>query len=134
MVHQNGGAPAGLGSVSSGDGTLNSHEAAIQRFDQEEVARKYPTRYGKSWRDRREVRSIVKALAGIPKGSHVLDLPCGTGRLLDVLLQNGYRVTCADCSQHMARLAERRWEEIRAEGRVSAEKPNFAVRDVMKTG
>jgi 2-polyprenyl-3-methyl-5-hydroxy-6-metoxy-1,4-benzoquinol methylase len=113
---------------------LNSHEAAICRFDQEEVAERYPAEFGDGWRDRREARSIRRALARVPRGSHVLDLPCGAGRLLDILASCGYRVTCADCSEHMTRLALRQWAAIRSKGKHDAPDPDFAVRDVMQTG
>ena len=124
-------APLPVSEVSSG---VNSHRAAIFRFDQQEVAEKYPTRFGAGWRDRLEVRSIRRALAGVPRGAHVLDLPCGSGRLLEILADRGYRITCADCSEHMTRMARRRWEAIQAENRIDADPPEFVVRDVMQTG
>jgi 2-polyprenyl-3-methyl-5-hydroxy-6-metoxy-1,4-benzoquinol methylase len=114
--------------------SLNSHEAAIYRFDQAEVAAKYPARFGDGWRDRREVRSIDRALASVPRGSHVLDLPCGAGRLLEILASRGYRVTCVDSSDHMIRMARRQWEAIRSKLELTVQQPDFAVRDVMHTG
>lgn len=123
---------AGPTSVLSGG--QNSHEAAIFRFDQAVVAEKYPAQFGNGWRDRREVRSICRALGGVSSGSHVLDLPCGAGRLLDILVSRGYRVTCADCSEHMTRMASRRWEAIRPSSPLSVTEPEFVVRDVMRTG
>jgi 2-polyprenyl-3-methyl-5-hydroxy-6-metoxy-1,4-benzoquinol methylase len=113
---------------------LTSHQAAIFRFDQAEVAENYPTQFGEGWRDRREVRSLRRALARVPAGAHVLDLPCGAGRLLDILLNLGYRVTCADSSEHMTRMARRRWDAIRSIALSDMPEPNFAVRDVMQTG
>jgi len=38
----------------------------------------------------------------------ILDLPCGTGRLADVLLELGYRVHGADISAEMLQEAEKR--------------------------
>jgi SAM-dependent methyltransferase len=111
-----------------------SHQATIFRFDQAEVAEKYPTQFGNGWRDRREVRSLQRALSRVPAGAHVLDLPCGAGRLLDILVSGGYRVTCADSSEHMTRLARRRWETIRSSGSPNVPEPDFVVRDVMHTG
>jgi 2-polyprenyl-3-methyl-5-hydroxy-6-metoxy-1,4-benzoquinol methylase len=113
---------------------VNSHRAAIFRFDQQEVAEKYPTRFGDGWRDRLEVRSIRRALAAVPRGAHVLDLPCGSGRLLDILADAGYRITCADCSEHMTQMARHRWDAIQAENEFDATQPEFVVRDVMQTG
>ncbi len=71
--------PAVSLSVSDVLSDANSHRAAIFRFDQQEVAEKYPTRFGDGWRDRLEVRSIRRALTAVPPGAHVLDLPCGSG-------------------------------------------------------
>ncbi len=113
---------------------LTSHAAAICRFDQEEVAENYPSQFGDGWRDRREVRSIRRSLLRVPPGSHVLDLPCGAGRLLDILAGSGFRVTCADCSEHMLRMARLRWETIRGSRKYNVSDPEFVVRDVMHTG
>jgi 2-polyprenyl-3-methyl-5-hydroxy-6-metoxy-1,4-benzoquinol methylase len=113
---------------------VNSHRAAIFRFDQQEVAEKYPTQFGDGWRARLEVRSIRRALAAVPPGARVLDLPCGSGRLLDILAGGGYRITCADCSEHMTRMARRRWDTLQAQNRFDATQPDFVVRDVMQTG
>jgi 2-polyprenyl-3-methyl-5-hydroxy-6-metoxy-1,4-benzoquinol methylase len=113
---------------------LSSHEAAISRFDQEDVAEKYPSQFGDGWRDRREVRSIRRSLLKVPPGSHVLDLPCGAGRLLDILAGLGYRVTCADRSEHMLRMARQRWETIRGSRNYNVPEPEFVVRDVLHTG
>jgi 2-polyprenyl-3-methyl-5-hydroxy-6-metoxy-1,4-benzoquinol methylase len=125
------GCPLPTSDVPSG---VNSHRAAIFRFDQQEVAEKYPTRFGDGWRDRLEVRSIRRALSAVPRGAHVLDLPCGSGRLLDILAGSGFRITCADCSEHMTRMARRRWDAIGAERRLDETQPDFVVRDVMQTG
>jgi SAM-dependent methyltransferase len=61
-------------------------------------------------------RSIVDSL---PPGREVLDVPCGTGRIADILLDRGYRVTCADLSsamlEHAATLRERGAISLRAD-------------------
>lgn len=126
--------PEDSGRISSGLCAGESYRAALCRFDRAASAGSYPTRYGNGWRDRREVRSIRRALCPVTRGSHVLDLACGTGRLLDVLLASGFRVTCADASAHMVRAARRRWEELRSGEHVAADEPAFSVRDVMQTG
>src|SRR5579864_8583529 len=89
-----------------------SYRAAIYRFRQESVAKSYPAKYGTGWRDRREVSSIRRALANVPRGAEVLDLPCGSGRLMELLVGAGYRVTCADRSEYMLEMTRRRWDEI----------------------
>lgn len=40
----------------------------------------------------------LAAFLGLPEGSHVLDLPCGWGRLRPALEHRGYRVTGGDLS------------------------------------
>src|SRR6185312_7603690 len=57
---------------------------------------------------RLERRALLRALSVVPRGSQVLDLPCGTGRLAEILLENGYRVIGADISQEMLNVAQER--------------------------
>jgi SAM-dependent methyltransferase len=58
--------------------------------------------------DRLERRALLRALAGVPAGSEIVDLPCGTGRLAAALLAAGYRVTGIDISPAMLGQAARR--------------------------
>jgi len=53
------------------------------------------------WEDRLEKAAILKALKGVPAGARILDLPCGTGRITEFLLKQGYRVMGADISEQM---------------------------------
>jgi len=55
-----------------------------------------------------EKRCIVRAFAHVQKVSRVLDLPCGTGRLAEPLLEAGYSVTGVDISATMLEQASRR--------------------------
>lgn len=55
--------------------------------------------------DRRAVRS---ALADLPDGSTVADMPCGTGRLAEVALALGLRVHGVDIAPEMLAVARRR--------------------------
>ena len=64
-----------------------SHQFARERFGRKSLADKYPSEYSNRWRDRREKACIVSCLRAIPAGSHVLDLPCGTGRLTRMLVE-----------------------------------------------
>src|SRR6185312_3940007 len=57
---------------------------------------------------RLERRALLRALSVVPRGSQVLDFPCGTGRLAEILLENGYRVVGADISQEMLNVAQQR--------------------------
>ncbi|MFV2091133.1 MAG: class I SAM-dependent methyltransferase, partial [Pseudomonadales bacterium] len=79
-----------------------------KRFDHEKVAENYLRR--KHVRDtpknRRELACIRRAIASIPEGVTVLDLPTGTGRLIPMLLEHGVRVIAADYSEHMLSAAE----------------------------
>ncbi len=57
------------------------------------------------WIDWRERLSVTRAMKGIPAGSSVLDMPCGTGRITEHLLDLGYEVSGADISQDMMKIA-----------------------------
>lgn len=115
--------------------STRSYLQAINRFSAPRVASHYPSEYRRNhWRDQRERRCITMALAGIPQGSRVLDLPCGTGRLTRLLVGHGFRVTGADVSEAM--LAQAR--NNRAAGRLLASNTfphvDFEHRDIMQTG
>lgn len=84
-----------------------SADNAIDRFNTPEAAMKYYSAQTGTAMHRREVRCIGRALAGTKSGSRVLDLPCGTGRLLPMLDGLSYHVTEADSSPHMVDLARR---------------------------
>ena len=54
--------------------------------------------------DARQQRSrdcVLAALQSVPSGSSVLDIPCSTGRLTQLLMDQGYRYTGADVSSEM---------------------------------
>lgn len=53
-----------------------------------------------------EQRTILKCFSGVPAGSTVVDVPCGTGRLAAALLAHGYRVHGMDISPAMLAVAE----------------------------
>jgi ubiquinone/menaquinone biosynthesis C-methylase UbiE len=85
--------------------TRTSAEETIERFDTPQAAAKYAASLGGTATHRREMRCILDALATLPAGATVLDLPCGTGRLLPELSAKRYRVVEADSSPHMVELA-----------------------------
>jgi ubiquinone/menaquinone biosynthesis C-methylase UbiE len=60
------------------------------------------------WTDKREKEIIGEFLKDLPKGSLVLDLACGTGRITEFLLSQGYRVWGVDVSKEMLRVAEKK--------------------------
>jgi len=55
-----------------------------------------------------EKRCIVRAFRTVPKSALILDMPCGTGRLAEALLEAGYRVFGADISPAMLEVARRK--------------------------
>ncbi|MCB1790237.1 MAG: class I SAM-dependent methyltransferase [Gammaproteobacteria bacterium] len=76
------------------------------RFDSAEAAARYAERkHERGWRNRRELELITRAIADLPRGARVLDLPCGSGRVARYLDDAGFRVEAADASQHMTDLA-----------------------------
>ena len=50
----------------------------------------------------------------MPAGSSILDLPCGSGRLIPLLLERGYQYTGADVSSHMVEAARTKFESLTA--------------------
>ncbi len=84
-----------------------SAESARERFGTPAAAERYARSLVGTRKDRRERSCIARCLAGVPGGSRVLDMPCGTGRLLPFLCGLGYRVCGADSSEHMVARARR---------------------------
>ncbi|MEM8767731.1 MAG: methyltransferase domain-containing protein [Pseudomonadota bacterium] len=75
-------------------------ERVVQHFDSAEQAASYGDEFN-SKRHQRTRNVIVDALAAVPAGARVLDLPCGTGRLLPLLMEKGFQYVGADSSEHM---------------------------------
>jgi ubiquinone/menaquinone biosynthesis C-methylase UbiE len=80
-----------------------SVQKAIRKYDTKQKAEKFASGVRGTRTDRREKRCVTKALAlaKVAAGASVLDLPCGTGRLLPLLKKLGYKVTAADVSAAM---------------------------------
>jgi len=115
--------------------SARSYQQAVQRFSAPQVASKYPSRFRPDrWRDRREKHCVMKALRGITPDSRVLDLPCGTGRLTRLLLDNGFRVTAADVSEAMLDIARTNIAPQGPDSEKAAPQVDFELRDVMQTG
>jgi len=66
----------------------------------EQTARGY-----KVGKHRAEMRLVDRAFTRVPKSHHVLDVPCGGGRVAVHLAQRGYKVSCADLSDAMLTIA-----------------------------
>jgi len=111
-----------------------SHRDTIDQFNVPAVAAKYPASFGSSFRARRERACLLTAIRTLPAGSHVLDIPCGTGRLTRLLVDAGMIVTGADSSPQMVDLARGNWEASEADRPIAGEQVRFEVRDVVQTG
>ncbi len=110
-----------------------SYQRTIARFDVPAVAEKYPPAYGKTFRERREAACIRRSLKFLRSGGEVLDLPCGTGRLIPLLTAAGFHVTAADASPHMAAIAEQRWRARTEESFPASAQVEFSVQEVLNT-
>lgn len=62
--------------------------------------------------DKREKKIIGEFLNGLPEGSLILDLPCGTGRITEFLLCKKYRVWGIDISPEMLEVARIRLSQF----------------------
>lgn len=81
---------------------------------------------------RREEKYVAKALKAVPRGTSVLNWPCGCSRLLPLLKKLGYRVTSADSSSHVvARM--HLYGGVLGEDCIN-DKDNFQVVDIFQTG
>jgi SAM-dependent methyltransferase len=98
----------------------------IQRYESDAGAAAYRRKYERSLlrrlSNRRELAVVSRALAAAGARGHVLDCPCGAGRLVPTILRRAERVTAADVSAAMVREAE---DALAAEAR--AGRVDFAV-------
>lgn len=77
------------------------------RFKEIRIVENYPADYRPDVaRDRRELAALRRCLRKIPREGDVLDFPCGAGRLLRVLSEEGFHVTGADASAEMIKKVE----------------------------
>lgn len=66
---------------------------------------RFAARRRKRTRDARTQRALLAALGRLVDVGHVLDLPCGTGRITSLLVDAGFRYTGVDLSGAMLALA-----------------------------
>jgi ubiquinone/menaquinone biosynthesis C-methylase UbiE len=112
-----------------------SHSQAIERFSREKVATRYPARFEENdHRDQREKQAILKGLVDMEKGAAILDLPCGTGRVCRVLIDQGFQIMAADSSESMLNLARENIRSYLDERGKSQDLVQFMNCDVMSTG
>ncbi len=87
----------------------NNEYKAKKKYQSSAYASKYHNkRYGgilRSIKNRGTLNTIDKVLREIKKGSLVLDVPCGTGRLAPLILQRGFKWLGADISFEMMDVA-----------------------------
>lgn len=107
-----------------------SYRRTITRFSSSLVAKAYPRDYGISFRQWREAACIRRTLRFLPAKSKVLDLPCGTGRLLPLLGEAGFQITAADVSPHALAIAQSRWHTQAS----LSHRIEFTVREALDTG
>lgn len=75
-------------------GRVKYNQAAAERYQRR-----------KQGKNRAEMRLIDRAFALVPKGTRVLDAPCGGGRVTIHLSKRGYHVSSADLSEAMLAIA-----------------------------
>ena len=83
-------------------------------------------------KDKREKQCVTAALGRIPRGAHVLDIPCGAGRMYPLLKQMGFRTVGADASPYMVELARKRAVSLKSQNAFMED--SFCVADVLNTG
>lgn len=107
---------------------MNSHERYRGRYFVEERAQRYAKKQKGSRTHVREIRCIAKALGDAAARYHILDIPCGAGRLLPDLAGLAARLTAADVAPPMVAEA-RRYAESKGVVEV-----DYRVADVLRTG
>ncbi|NIA17313.1 MAG: methyltransferase domain-containing protein, partial [Planctomycetes bacterium] len=107
---------------------------AMSQYNTTETAKRFNSGVIGTKTDSREKKCVVKSLkiANIPAGAHILDLPCGAGRLLPLLKRFGYKVTGADVSGYML-LQARRYAGPDGENCLK-ETDSLQVADIFQTG
>ncbi|MFZ5801925.1 MAG: class I SAM-dependent methyltransferase [Candidatus Omnitrophota bacterium] len=105
---------------------------AREHYQKTSVAGAYDDERTRSWIGRQAYRQESKALDRILRQyldspGRVLDLPCGTGRMVPILKKHGLQVTGGDISEAMMAIARARFAEETATEflRIDAEKIDF---------
>jgi 2-polyprenyl-3-methyl-5-hydroxy-6-metoxy-1,4-benzoquinol methylase len=96
--------------------TTHYQDVAIaERYDRE----RFSSLSGRLF-DALEKRALRKAFRETPAGGVVLDLPCGTGRLAETLLELGHQVIGVDISPAMLEVARRKLQRFGTRFKTSA--------------
>lgn len=112
---------------------MSSYRECLEQWTTPHAASDYPSKYGKSIRDRREFGCIRRFVDTLAPNSRILDLPCGTGRLTALLLSRGLQVVGADCSEWMVATARQQLSELGDGGSAHSAAPIFEVREALNT-
>ncbi len=88
-----------------------SKETIRARYQNSRVAGEYDDHRYNDWQGRWNNRTVWRklraALADVPPGGRILDVPCGTGRFSWHLAGAGFETTACDVSRDMLALAEK---------------------------
>ena len=77
------------------------YDRVIEKFSSRQTAERYPWGYARRLKPQLERQAVIAMLSLLPSGGHILDLPSGTGRISQLLLERGFEVTLADASPEM---------------------------------
>ncbi|HKO88070.1 MAG TPA: methyltransferase domain-containing protein [Burkholderiales bacterium] len=84
----------------------------VTHYQDTEIARRYDkerfSRLTGRIFHRLECHFISRAFKSMPRGGKIIDVPCGTGRLAEVLLEDGYKIVGVDISAPMLTVASER--------------------------
>jgi ubiquinone/menaquinone biosynthesis C-methylase UbiE len=83
--------------------THYQNKGVARRYDRE----RFSSLAGRAFQSA-ELKTLGKLLRHLPVHGSLLDVPCGTGRIAQVLLDRGFQVTAADISQEMIHVAQDR--------------------------
>jgi len=113
----------------------DSYLQTQSRFDDPSVAQRYVLKKNtlNTSKNRREMACIEAALSGLPKQARVLDLPCGSGRLEEMLLNRGYTVVAADYALAMLDAAKEFHTGLFEAETEKAERLVFQQEDILNT-
>ena len=81
--------------------TACSPDEIAHRFESPEAAKKYSMKASVTAIQSREIQCVRKLLNGYGSGTSVLDIACGTGRMLPLLMEKKFKITAADYSGFM---------------------------------
>ncbi len=96
-----------------------------KRPEDETTAEEYFEKFGEAYASSNAIKNIQRKitlraieLAGWPKGAKILDLGCGSGFSMEVLVEKGYKTVGIDISEKMVELAKKAgYEALKADAK-----------------